>query len=102
MVEETIREIRAAEARADEIVKEAREKSVITAEQTETKVRQIEEKTIAEARERAEELARQTEEKARLKEAEAETLLEKEIRQLKSAAEKKKEEAVDLVISLLV
>ena len=29
MVEETIREIRAAEARADEIVKEAREKSVI-------------------------------------------------------------------------
>ena len=69
MVEETIREIRAAEARADEIVKEAREKSVITAEQTETKARQIEEKTIAEARERAEELARQTEEKARLKEA---------------------------------
>ena len=57
MVEETIREIRAAEARADEIVKEAREKSVITAEQTETKARQIEEKIIAEARERAEELA---------------------------------------------
>ena len=53
MVEETIREIRAAEARADEIVKEAREKSVITAEQTETKSRQIEEKIIAEARERA-------------------------------------------------
>ena len=102
MVEETIREIRAAEARADEIVKENGEKSVITAEQTETKARQIEEKTIAEARERAEELARQTEEKARLKEGEAEILLEKEIRQLKSAAEKKKEEAVDLVISLLV
>ena len=102
MVEETIREIRAAEARADEIVKEAREKSAQTAEQAEEKARQIQEEITAEAGAKAQKISFQAEERVRRKEKEANDLLDKEILELKTSAEKKKAEAVDLVISLLV
>ena len=90
MVEEMIREIRTAEKQADEIVKEAREKSAEIAQQTEEIYQVLAGK------------APQAEERVRQKEEEAGAVLAKEIRELKASSEKKKEEASDLVISLLV
>ena len=102
MVEEMIREIRTAEKQADEIVKEAREKSAEIAQQTEEEARRIEKEITEKAGQTAKALALQAEERVRQKEAEAGAVLAKEIRELKASSEKKKEEASDLVISLLV
>ena len=102
MVEEMIREIRTAEKQADEIVKEAREKSAEIAQQTEEEARRIEKEITEKAGQMAKALALQAEERVRQKEEEAGAVLAKEIRELKASSEKKKEEASDLVISLLV
>ena len=102
MVEETIREIRTVEKQADEIVKEAREKSVDMARQAEEAARRLEEEITEKAGQTAKALALQAEERVRQKEEEAGAVLAKEIRELKASSEKKKEEASDLVISLLV
>lgn len=102
MVEEMIREIRTAEKQADEIVKEAREKSAEIAQQTEEEAQRIEKEITEKAGQTAKALALQAEERVRQKEEEAGAVLAKEIRELKASSEKKKEEASDLVISLLV
>ena len=102
MVQEMIREIRTAEKQAHEIVKEAREKSAEIAQQTEEEARRIEKEITEKAGQTAKALALQAEERVRQKEEEAGAVLAKEIRELKASSEKKKEEASDLVISLLV
>ena len=94
MVEEMIREIRTAEKQADEIVKEAREKSAEIAQQTEEEARRIEKEITEKAGQTAKALALQAEERVRQKEEEAGAVLAKEIRELKASSEKKKEEGV--------
>ena len=102
MVEEMIREIRTAEKQADEIVKEAREKSAEIAQQTEEEARRIEKEITEKAGQTAKALALQAEERVRAERGRGRRCPGKGDPGTEASSEKKKEEASDLVISLLV
>ena len=102
MVEETIREIRKTEKRADEIVRSAGEESRKIIEEAGQKAVILKDEILSKARENALKVAEDAEKKAEEAGKEDTRALDDEIRQLKAAALEREEEAVGLVISQAV
>ena len=102
MVEETIREIRKTEKRADEIVRSAGEESRKNIEEAGKEAAALKEKILHEAREKALQVTEEAQKKAEKTGKEAAQTLDGEIRKLKADALEREGEAVELVISRAV
>lgn len=102
MVEETIRSIRETEQKADAIVKEANEKKEQIMKDAQTAADELRRKLLEEATDNARRQGEEDQETAQGIEKQADKGLEEEISVLRKAAQKKRKEAVELVIKELV
>lgn len=102
MVEETIKSIRETESKADQIVKEAEQKSKAVIEDAKKEAQQAAEQIIATARAEALKIAEQAKENGEAASARAAEETQKEAKQMKEAALKREDEAVALVLERLI
>lgn len=102
MVEETIRSIRETEQKADAVIKEADEKKEQIIKDAQIAAEELRRKLLEEAAGNTRRLGEEDQEIARGIEKQAAKGLEEEITTLRKEAQKKRKEAVELVIKQLV
>ena len=98
----TIKEIRDAEKKADEMVQEAKRQSLKISQEADEASKKLYADMVSEAQQKAEKLRESAENSEKQRTDEALKQTEKEIENMKAAAIGRKNEAVDLIISELI